>query len=47
MQENSHEPRSGRGSLMEHEQNTLDQLSEIKTRPAREVVLNGDNVAIH
>lgn len=47
MQENSHEPRSGRELSIEHEQNALDQLSEMITRPAREVVLNGDNVAIH
>ena len=47
MQENGHEPRLGRDVLMKHEQNALDQLSEMKTYPAREVFLNGDNVAIH
>lgn len=47
IQENGHEPRSGREALMDHEQNALNQLSEMITHPARQVFLDGDNVAIH
>lgn len=47
MQENGAEPRRGRDALVEHERRSIARLAEMRTLPARSVVVDGDHVAIN
>lgn len=47
MQENSHPPRKGLAVLVAHERAALASLREMRTLPARSVLLDGDTVVIH
>jgi len=47
MRENLSEPRSGRDVLMAHEETMLKCVKEMRTHPARAIIVDGDAVAIH
>ena len=47
MQENGEKPRKSRDILVNFEAAALDSLASMITHPAKSVVLDGDNVAIH
>ena len=47
MQENFNPPRTGRDTLIAHETKSLAAVKSMKSFPPREVLVDGDNVAIH
>jgi ketosteroid isomerase-like protein len=47
MQENGAEPRRGRDLLVAHEKKALAALAEMRTLPARRILIDGDTVAIN